>query len=108
MVARHVRLPIACLLAVLIVAGCGPAATQPESSPNSFPADATPSLPLATIIPTAISPRASSGAGSPLATPAPLLDLSASVLATPGAVAEALQLVVLHTNDNWGETEPSG
>jgi hypothetical protein len=62
------------------------------------------------------------GAGvqnSPLAVDSPLpgaaiqAPLATTVMPTPTAAAAVLpptpiQLVVLHTNDNWGETEPCG
>ena len=31
-----------------------------------------------------------------------------SAESTPNDSRESMQLVILHTNDNWGETEPCG
>jgi hypothetical protein len=53
---------------------------------------------------------------SPLAqtSPSPLPTLTSRAVPTPAATATVgeipapSQLVVLHTNDNWGETEPCG
>ena len=51
---------------------------------------------------------------SPLATPvgiqetSPLPTETATALPAPTATPPALSLLVLHTNDNWGETEPCG
>lgn len=33
---------------------------------------------------------------------------TATAMALPTATSSPLELVVLHTNDNWGETEPCG
>ena len=43
---------------------------------------------------------------SPVSTPMPVPSSTPSVAPTP--VAGPVRLVVLHTNDNWGETEPCG
>jgi hypothetical protein len=84
----------ACLFALLLLAGCGFAATQPLPSATVSPAGATQILPSATV--------------SPAATAEPAAELATSPLPTAGAAREPLQLVVLHSNDNWGETEPCG
>jgi hypothetical protein len=49
---------------------------------------------------------------SPLATATPFLAVSLAPAQTPVPTHQPMalpgQLVVLHTNDNWGETEPCG
>ena len=76
------------LLLVALVSGCGTPA--PEASPQvtslvmDSPLSTPTSAPTATSVPTA----------TPTTTPAP--------------APSPMQLVVLHTNDNWGETEPCG
>jgi PBP1b-binding outer membrane lipoprotein LpoB len=32
----------------------------------------------------------------------------AGIESLPGAAREPIELVILHTNDNWGESEPCG
>ena len=88
------RWAVACLLALLLVAGCGPAAAPPLPSATIPAADAT-RMPPSAMIPQA-------------PTAGPAADLVTSPLPTPGTDREPLQLVVLHSNDNWGETEPCG
>ena len=81
-----------CFLALsLAVAGCGSEAATPESDLQQSPLAVFSPLPTATSMLTA-TPTPTTPA--PTATPVP----------TPGSS----QLVVLHTNDNWGETEPCG
>lgn len=88
----------------LLLAGCGVRA--PESGPSASP-EAGPRL----------SPEANlqllpelGRQNSPLATPEGAAGLS--VLPTPDSMPSAdrssIELVLLHTNDNWGETEPCG
>ena len=88
----------------LLVAGCGPAAAPPLPS-ATVPAAGETEIPATATIPPATPTRS-----LPIATvsPAPATDAATSPLPTPGAAREALQLVVLHSNDNWGETEPCG
>lgn len=43
---------------------------------------------------------------SPLSTPIPIPTATQQVVASP--TLGPVMLVVLHTNDNWGETEPCG
>jgi hypothetical protein len=54
-------------------------------------------LPAETVVPTVADPQ-SLVQDSPLPTVSPALTL----------VPDSVQLVILHTNDNWGETEPCG
>lgn len=112
------RWPILGLLALLLLAGCGPAAT-PAQPLTAVPAtDASRSLPstavssATTAMPTA-APTFVELPVSPLPTPGSAADpageeLSISPLATATAAPEGLPVVVLHSNDNWGETEPCG
>jgi len=72
---------VAMLVVSLLLAGCG-AASQ-VGVQTAAPAQ-KPVLSTATL--------------TPLPTPVP----------TPTPTPAPLQLVVLHTNDNWGETEPCG
>jgi uncharacterized protein YcfL len=44
----------------------------------------------------------------PSATMAPTMPPTATVAPTTTPLPSPIQLVVLHTNDNWGETEPCG
>ena len=75
------------LILTLIAAGCG-AATHEGGQPTSTLVQSV--LPSPTVPPTV----------APTSTPEP----------TPTSVPTAapIQLTVLHTNDNWGETEPCG
>ena len=75
------------LILTLIAAGCG-TATPEAGQPASTLAQSV--LPSPSVPPTA----------APTSTPEP----------TPTSVPTAapIQLTVLHTNDNWGETEPCG
>jgi len=85
------------LIGGLLLAACGGETPQPEARPT---AEAQPTA----------------GPGlqtSPLTTPGG--DAGLSVLPTPTAQQppstagrSTLELVLLHTNDNWGETEPCG
>lgn len=84
-----------CLLILsLAVAGCGSVASEPDWQTSPL-AQASPSpAPAFTSTPTPAS--TSTPQPAPTFTPVPL----------PAPAAN--QLVVLHTNDNWGETEPCG
>jgi hypothetical protein len=73
------------LLLCVLAAGCGPAAPVVDG-----PYAASESTPKT----------------SPLAGPFPLP--SPSVISELAATPLPSQLLVLHTNDNWGETEPCG
>jgi hypothetical protein len=97
-----------CLFALsLLLASCGspvpesaPQTTAPESAPQTRAPESElqtgPSEPDALISPLT--------QHSPLPTPVPL----PTEEPTPEAAPDSLELVVLHTNDNWGETEPCG
>jgi hypothetical protein len=119
----HTRWLAGCLLAVLVLTSCGPATAQPPQPASSWPPAATLPLPsttlsaglLATDLPTATaSATATATRFEPSATAAETAAMSStaaastSPLPTPGAARGGLKLVVLHSNDNWGETEPCG
>lgn len=76
------------MVLALIVAACGPTASP---SGRMEIGDALTS-PLSPVSPVFVETKA------PTPTPVPV----------PTALPEPMQLVVLHTNDNWGETEPCG
>ena len=85
----------ACLLLLgLILAGCGDPtpATQADLLQSPLVADSP--------LPTATAPE------MPTATMVPTLTPQPSPTELPTLAPD--QLVVLHTNDNWGETEPCG
>jgi hypothetical protein len=88
-----------CLFALsLLLASCGSPA--PESAPQTKVPESE--LQSGASEPDAlISPLTQH---SPLPTPAPL----PTAAPKPEAARDSLELVVLHTNDNWGETEPCG
>ncbi len=112
------RWPLLGLLALLLLAGCGPAATPAEPLTTTPATDASRSLPStavssATTAVPAAAPTFVELPVSPLPTPGSAADpageeLSISPLATATAAPEGLPVVVLHSNDNWGETEPCG
>jgi 2',3'-cyclic-nucleotide 2'-phosphodiesterase (5'-nucleotidase family) len=84
-------MPLAvCLFAVSLIAGCGGATrvatVQTPSHPPASPSPAAVPSPTTAL--------------SPTATPLPT--------APPAPQPDPMQLVLLHTNDNWGETEPCG
>jgi hypothetical protein len=100
--------PVWLVAAIMLLAGCTGSAPTMESEE---------SLPVSAL-------TGGSLTGSPLPTPtgeseeslplSPLtgIALTGSPLPTPSAaattLAEPVRLIVLHTNDNWGETEPCG
>jgi len=94
MPAMRGRWSIVCLVSLLVLAGCGPAPSGSQPAASISPA------PVTQIPPSAIP--------LPATTAAPGADLATSPLPTHSAAREALELVVLHSNDNWGETEPCG
>ena len=72
------------VLLVVLVSGCS-APTPEDNSPPSV---------LAMV--------------SPLSTPTLAPTPTVAPTATPAPPPSPIQLVVFHTNDNWGETEPCG
>jgi hypothetical protein len=72
------------LVLLLLLAACGGATREPflEAPPETFSSPLSAATALTTPMPKTTD--------TPVPTPAPL------------------RLVVLHTNDNWGETEPCG
>ena len=92
-----------CLLALsLTAAGCASEAATPESDLQQSPLVVFSPLVTATSIFTA-TPVPTTPTPEPTATPVPTPPTE-TLVPTPGSS----QLVVLHTNDNWGETEPCG
>jgi hypothetical protein len=83
------------VLSVLIT-GCGTG--TPGTGVQESPLVMDSSVPSATIAPTQPS----------TASAAPTLPPTATPTSTASPSPAPLQLVVLHTNDNWGETEPCG
>jgi hypothetical protein len=94
---RSGRWLVAVVALVLLLTGCGPG-TSADDGLHTSPLGRHVSIPTSTLTPT-ISPTATSGA---VPSPTPVLSATASPMLPP------MQLVVLHTNDNWGETEPCG
>jgi hypothetical protein len=86
------------LVFALLLAGCTVSTPQPElqRSPLATPRGST----GLSVLPTATMAHEASPTPPPVS-PSPLV---------PTAFATTLpsRLVVLHTNDNWGETEPCG
>jgi hypothetical protein len=82
--------PVLLLGLALLLAACGGASPEPgtQSSPLTF----------VSLLPTAV----------PVAPTAPAVDGYAAATPMPPPTSPSNQLVVLHTNDNWGETEPCG
>lgn len=115
---------LGCLLVFFLISGCTPVAgeTQPAGT-------ATPEGVAAPLLSTTVAPVTATQTGpeqtSPLPTPSHTaatafqVEPSASPakagvqdspLPLPSVTSprDGLELVVLHTNDNWGETEPCG
>lgn len=86
--------PLRWLILLALLAGCGTA--TPGAETYTSPPDAVSPLATATAAPTS----------TPVPTPSPTS--TSTPLPTPTPALQAIQLVVLHTNDNWGETEPCG
>jgi hypothetical protein len=101
--------PVWCLvglvIASLLIGACGTTGTEPSrKSPTGvlFPA-----LPTGTaVVPVADTATLISSAEVAVATRT--LVPTVTPLATPAPPPGAANLVVVHTNDNWGETEPCG
>ncbi len=81
------------LILSLIVAGCGAATPGAEQPTLTLVQSVLPS-------PIASSKAAALPTVAPTSTPEPT--------PTPAPTSAPIQLAVLHTNDNWGETEPCG
>jgi hypothetical protein len=97
-------LSLICLLALCLgVVGCEGQAASPEPDLQESPLTAFSPLPTATPNSTA-TPMPTEPLPMPTATQVPTVEPTAP-LATP---LGSMELVVLHTNDNWGETEPCG
>lgn len=92
MISKRIQPFFAFLLVGLLVAGCG---TAPSEEDQGRLQSGVSPLPTATPLPSA----------TPVPTPTPVPTLTPSPTPTP---LPPVQLVVLHTNDNWGETEPCG
>jgi hypothetical protein len=102
----------AILLALsLILGGCGSAGPgeEPAVTLRGLTASPMPSQPPAPT-PTPLAPESPIPTSTPLPpqppTPSPTTLSSESPIPTPAQ--ESGQLIVLHTNDNWGETLPCG
>jgi predicted small lipoprotein YifL len=87
---------IVLLVLSLVIAGCGTATPEP-TPPAMVPSQVSP-LPASGVQPTPSAEAPSQV--SPLPTPTSEL--------APALGTAPFQLVLLHTNDNWGETEPCG
>jgi hypothetical protein len=130
MTAHRLTLFVLSLLVVgLLLSGCGSASPAAEQTATPLPqvTEQEPAAPTSVppTLPPAASP-ASTTETSPLPTPtalpavAPTSGPDSSPLPTPTAEASTnpasasqagpslMSLTVLHTNDNWGETEPCG
>lgn len=83
-------LSMAAGLLALSLATVGCATDSPEATAPVSPTQIVSTVATATTTPTQTS--------VPTSTPVP----------SPTPTSEPLQLVILHTNDNWGETEPCG
>ncbi len=84
------------LLIALLLGACAPATPDAPSSTLKLPSPAATSRPTEQAL---VSPPATATL-VPTLTPLPT--------ATPRPTPSPGQLVVVHTNDNWGETEPCG
>lgn len=87
-------------LSLLLLVGCG-AEDTPEPGLQRSPLATGEEGGGAPVLPTEVSPLPTpmaSPSATPPATPTP----------PPPAAMAPLPLLVLHTNDNWGETEPCG
>lgn len=94
---NHLGYSLFCLLILgLVLVGCGTA--TPESDAQVSPEPDAQFSPLAHVSPLA------TATPFPTETPVPQPTFTPTPMVTPAP----LQLVVLHTNDNWGETEPCG
>lgn len=93
------KLPLLSLLVFsLLLVGCGTATPEPRGqAPAASDAQVSPLVHVSVLpTPTAAPVHTPAALSAPADTPAPM------------PAQRASQLVVLHTNDNWGETEPCG
>jgi hypothetical protein len=97
-----------CVLGMLALslglAGCG--ATTPEAVEQTSPLARVSPLSTPTFSPTPVPAPTLTPVPAPTLTPTPLP--GPTFTPTAEAVFTGAQWVVLHTNDNWGETEPCG
>jgi hypothetical protein len=97
-------LSLICLLALsLAAAGCASQAAVPDADLQESPLVAFSPLPTATPNFTA-TPVPTEPPPAPTATQMP----TSTPTATLAPALGSMELVILHTNDNWGETEPCG
>jgi hypothetical protein len=82
------------LVLVLVACGAGIPEVDVQVSPLAFDSPVSPDPPTAAAEPTL----------APMSTPAPTVTPASALTPAPAQI----ELVVLHTNDNWGETEPCG
>lgn len=95
------------LVLSLLLAGCGPATTEPGGQTSAGSDVQVSPLVHASVLPTPT--PVSAEAASPLQpTDIPPPTATAEKPAPAQAQSSTDQLVILHTNDNWGETEPCG
>lgn len=88
MLSKHSKWWIAGLLVLsLIVSGCGAATPGAGQSTSTL---------SQSVLPTPVVPPTAAPTSTPEST------------STPAPTLAPIQLTVLHTNDNWGETEPCG
>jgi predicted small lipoprotein YifL len=107
---------IVLLVLSLVIAGCGTATPEP-TPPAMVPSQVSP-LPASGVQPTpsAEAPSQVSPLPTPAVQPTPSAEAPSQVSPLPTPTSELapalgtapFQLVLLHTNDNWGETEPCG
>jgi hypothetical protein len=106
---------VVCLLALsLVMAGCGTVAPGPTLS-AVVPSQVSPvPRPTSELTPSAVAPSQVSPLPTPALQPSPSAAASSQVSPLPTPTPELAsapapnRLLVLHTNDNWGATEPCG
>lgn len=89
------------LIPSLLLAGCG--ADLPESGTQLSPLATEQGEASVSVLPTATLPLPTDTPVPPTDTPLPPTDTPVPPTARPD-----VHLALLHTNDNWGETEPCG
>ncbi|MEJ2212219.1 MAG: hypothetical protein P8129_24785 [Anaerolineae bacterium] len=90
------------LILALLLAGCGAATPQAQPTASQAQPTASPEPPSEPPLSPLATPQGGAGV-SVLPTPT-----TVPASAAPAGEQSAPDLVVLHTNDNWGETEPCG